>query len=249
MDCCFANQHDGSQIAETFPDVSSPEMFDSDTESDIENREDSALPDDNTLASISSPWKPSQAELVAKSDSYLLGRINKFLSGVPPPPRHTICQNDCSDFLQLIYKNSQYFWTGYPLLNANLESAENAKSQKQVTTEVNNINTYQCTKGTPRNLANAFDACELPASNTENTQLSVYNNSDSSNNLSAQQSVPMEIRNPVNMMKEPIRVPSIVINSDESLEQSPLLYRTINEEEVTTLMWPEAYLHKFHGIQ
>ncbi|XP_012220322.1 uncharacterized protein mi [Linepithema humile] len=247
MDCCFANQHDGSQIAETFPNVSSPEMFDSETESDMENRDDSALPEDNTLTAIS-PQKPSQAELIAKSDGYLLNRINKFLSGVPPPPRHTICQNDCSDFLQLIYKNHQYFWTGYPLLNANSESAESTNAQKQTTTEISDRNIYQCTKGTPRNLTNAFDACELPANNTENTQSSVNNNSDSSDNLSTQQSVPMEIRNPVNMIKEPIRVPSIVINSNASLEQSPFFYHTINEEEATILTWPQAYLHKFHGI-
>lgn len=247
MDYCFANQHDGSQIAETFQNVSSPEMFDSDTESDVDNRDVCALPDDNTLAPIS-PQKPSQAELVAKSDGYLLSRINKFLSGVPPPPRHTICQNDCSDFLQLIYKNHQYFWTGYPLLNSNLESAESTNSQKQITAEIVNRNIYQCTKGTPRNLTNAFDACNLPANNTENTQLSVNNNSDSSDNLSTQQSIPMEIRNPVNVIKEPIRVPSMV-NSNTFLEQFSFFYQTINEKDATTLTWPQAYLHKFHGIQ
>lgn len=243
MDCCFANQYDSSQIAETFPNVSSPEMFDSDTESDIDNKNVETLANVNTLAVIP-PREPTQAELIAKSDSYMLIRINKFLSGVPPPPRHTTCQSDCSDFLQHIYENRQLFYIGYPLSNGS-ESTESTKPQQQKTAETSDRNiSYQCTKGTPRNLTNAFDACDLPANNAEGI------NNNGNDNSNVQYSVPIqEIKNPINTIKETVKVPPIVDGSNVSHEQSPLLYHTIDEKEAKVLMWPEAYSHKFHGIQ
>lgn len=248
MDCCFANQYDGSQIVETFSNVSSPEMFDSDTESDTDNKNVEILANDNTLAVIP-PREPTQAELIAKSDSYMLIRINKFLSGVPPPPRHTTCQSDCSDFLQHIYENRQLFYIGYPLSNSS-ESMEGTKPQQQRTAETNDRNiSYQCTKGTPRNLTNAFDACDLLTNSAEDTKLGI-NNSDN-DNLNVQYSVSVqEIKNPVNTIKETVKVLPIVNSSNLiSHEQSPLLYHTIDEKEAKALTWPEAYSHKFHGIQ
>lgn len=249
MDCCFANQYDSSQIAETFPNVSSPEMFDSDTESDTDNKNVEILADDSTLAVIPPREQPTQAELIAKSDNCMLVRINKFLSGVPPPPRHTTCQSDCSDFLQHIYENRQLFYIGYPLSNGNSESTESTNSQQQRTTEINDKNvSYQCTKGTPRNLTNAFDACDLPANNAESTKLGTNSDSDSVN-LNVQQSVSKEIlKNVVNTIKDTVKVPSTVDNSDVSHERSPLLYHTIGEKEAKVLAWPQAYSHKFHGI-
>lgn len=248
MDCCVANQYDRSQIVEAFPNISSPEMFDSDTEKKVDNKTVNALPDVNILVAFSSQKKPSQMELVTKSDNNLLIKINKFLRGVPPPPRHTICQKDCSDFLQNIYANRHFFWTEYPLSNENLEAADSTKSQKQTIgreREARNIS-YQCTKGTSRNLTNAFDTCNLSVNNAESIQLDINN---TSNKNIQNNSVSIEIQNSVNTIKETARVPPIVDNLNVSREQSLLLYHTIGEREATTLTWPQAYSHKFYGIQ
>ncbi|XP_024868449.1 uncharacterized protein LOC112452458 [Temnothorax curvispinosus] len=246
MDCCFANQYESSQITETFPNVSSPEMFDSDTESDTDNRNIDTLADNGRLT-VMAPREPTRAELIAKSDSYMLVRINKYLSGVPPPPRHTTCQSDCSDFLQHIYENRQLFCNGYPLSNGDSESTESTKPEEQRTTETNDRNvSYQCTKGTPRNLTNAFDACDLPANSTEATKSGLTKNDSPNSNV--QHGVSKEIKNSVNTIEATVQVPPVGDNADVSHEQSPLLYQTIDEKEVKALTWPQAYSHKFHGI-
>lgn len=253
MDCCFANQYDSSQIAETFPNVSSPEMFDSDTESDVDDKNIETSTDNSTLTVIP-PRVATQAELIAKSDGYMLLRINKFLSGVPPPPRHTTCQSDCSDFLQHIYKNRQLFYTGYPLSdNGSSESTKNAENlpQQQRIAETNDGDgnvSHQCARGTPRNLTDAFDACDLPDLCAEGTKLGI--NNSGSDNSSVQYSVSgEEIKSVFNTIKETVKVPPIVNNSDVSHEKSPLLYHTVNEKEAKALAWPQAYCNKFHGIQ
>lgn len=240
MDCCCANQSNSSQSTEVFPNVSSPEMFYSDAENEVDNKHVDILSNDSTLAAISSQ-KPSQAELVAKADSYLLARINKYVSGVPPPPRHTICQSDCSDILQRIRENSQFFWTGYPLSNGNLESEENAKFTKQIAEFTNRNISHQCTK----NLTNAFNTCDLSV-NADSAQLGV--NSSVNDNLNMYD-VAEVLRNPSNVIEQTMRFSSNVDNSNVSQEQSPLLYHTIGEIEAAALPWPQAYSHKFHGIQ
>lgn len=247
MDCCFASPNYNSQITETYPNVCSPEMFDSDGENEIDNKKVTASPDDQTLAAIS-PQKPTQAELVVKSDNYLLARINKYLSGVPPPPRHTICQSNCSDFLQRIYENRQLFWTGYPLPNESSESEKDVKSTKQLSSEITNRNiSYQCTKGPSRNLTNAFNACDLSIS-TDSTKLGAKSDNDNSDNLSLQYNLYEEAKSSVNVMKQITRVPSVEDSSNVE-KQSPLLYHTVSEVEATALTWPQAFSHKFHGIQ
>ncbi|XP_018051013.1 PREDICTED: uncharacterized protein LOC108688958 [Atta colombica] len=246
MDCCFTNQYENSQIRETFPNVSSPEMFDSDTESDTYKKNVEALTDDDSTLAMIPPQEPTQAELIAKSDNYMLVRINKFLSGVPPPPRHTTCQSDCSDFLQHIYENRRLFYIGCPLSNGSSEITESIKQQRPI--ETKNIS-YQCTKGTPRNLTNAFDACDLSADSAEDTKLGINNND--CDNLNVQYNVPKEINNSFNTIKETVTILSgqnSDKNSDLSQEHSPLLYHTIGEEEAKALTWPQAYSHKFHGI-
>lgn len=245
MDCCFANQYDSSQITETFPNVSSPEMFDSDTESDTDNKNVETLTVANTLAVIPSR-EPTQAELIAKSDSYMLIRINKFLSGVPPPPRQTTCQSDCSDFLQHIYKNRQLFYIGYPLSTESLESTESTQQLRIAETNDGNASN-RCAKGTLKNLTTAFNTCDLPVDSAKDTKLDINNSNNDDSNV--QYSVPKELKNPVNAIKETVQVPPIVDNSDVSHERSPLLYHTIDENEAKTLTWPQAYSHKFHGIQ
>lgn len=251
MDCCVANQYDCLQVAETLPNISSPEMFDSDTERKTDNKiKVNTLAENSPLATIS-PQKPSQVELVAKSDNNLLKRINKFMRGVPPPPRHTICQNNCSDFLQNIYENHHLFWIEYPLSNENLKAAESCtKSQKQIITgrEGRNI-PHQCTRGTPRNLTSAFDTCNSSGNNTQSTQLDTNNINGGDNNFNMRYIVPTETKNPINAIKETVRVPPILDNLNLPLNERSLLYHTIDEKEAMTLKWPQAYFHKFYGIQ
>lgn len=246
MDCCIANQYDCLQATETLPNISSPEMFDSDTERKVDNKIVNTLLDSSALAAVS-PQKPSQVELVAKSDNNLLTRINKFLRGVPPPPRHTICQNDCFDFLQNIYENRHLFCSGYPLSSENLKAVESTKSQKQIIAEREGRNISQCTRGTPRNLTNAFDTCNSPFIN--DTQLDASNINNIINGGDSNYIVLMETRNPINMIKETVRVPPILDNSNLPPNERSLLYHTIDEKEAMTLKWPQAYSHKFYGIQ
>lgn len=245
MDCCIANQYDCLQATETLPNISSPEMFDSDTERKVDNKIVNTLLDSSALAAVS-PQKPSQVELVAKSDNNLLTRINKFLRGVPPPPRHTICQNDCFDFLQNIYENRHLFCSGYPLSSENLKAVESTKSQKQIIAEREGRNISQCTRGTPRNLTNAFDTCNSPFIN--DTQLDASNINNIINGGDSNYIVLMETRNPINMIKETVRVPPILDNSNLPPNERSLLYHTIDEKEAMTLKWPQAYSHKFYGI-
>lgn len=248
MDCCFASPNYNSQITGTFPNVSSPEMFDSEGENEVDSKKDTASSDDHTLVTIS-PQKPSQAELVVKSDNYLLGRINKYLSGVPPPPKHTICQSNCSDFLQRIHENRQLFWIGYPLPNESSESENNIKPANEVcdTLEITNRNiSYQCTKGPSRNLTNAFNACDL-SDNTNSTQLGVNSDNGDRNNLS--HDFYEETKSSTNVMKHTMRVSTFENKSNVFEKQSPLLYHTVSEVEVTALTWPQVFSHKFHGIQ
>lgn len=248
MDCCFASPNYNSQITGTFPNVSSPEMFDSDGENEVDDKKNTASSDDHAVGAISLE-KPSQAELVVKADNYLLARINKYLSGVPPPPKHTICQSNCSDFLQRIHENRQLFWTDCPLPNKSLESERNTKPTNQVTSEMTNRNiSYQCTKGPSRNLTNAFNACDLSIS-TDSTKLDINSDNGDSDNLSLQYNLPEETKSSINGMKQTNRVPSIENSSNVSEKQSPLLYYTISEVETATLTWPQAFSHKFHGIQ
>jgi hypothetical protein len=87
----------------------------------------------------------------------------------------------------------------------------------------------------------------LPVNSAKDTKLDINNSNNDNSNV--QYSVPKELKNPVNAIEETIQVPSIVDSSDVSHEQSPLLYHTIGEKEAKTLTWPQAYSHKFHGIQ
>jgi len=277
MEYCFTKQYNSLQVAEAYPNVSSPEMFDSDAENDINNRNDNALLSVEASAAIS-PQRPTQAELVAKSDNYLLTRINKFLSGIPPPPKHTMCQYDCSDLLQRIYENRRFFSIKCPLLDKISEYKENVTSPKQSTiTETNMDISHECTKTIPRNLTDAFDACDLSINNANSMQLD-----DVSDNLNARLSMPKEInkletnvikdtgRTPsfdklessvrlsmpketneleTNVIKDIGRIPFDKLESSVSDKQSPVLYYTLDETKATNLMWPEAFAHKFHGIQ
>lgn len=256
MDCCYIDKHENSRNERTFANVSSPEMFDSDaenTDTNIETIAQDVLPE-----VANSPEKPSQAELVARSDHNLLARINKLLSGVPPPPKHTICRSDCSEFLLRIYENRHLFWTS-PFSEKKSQQNTNHKSSEGQND--NRDSFYERTRNTSRNLSNAFDACDSEHQNTlsnnvttvnvqkdvsgnnSNVELSNYNVTesvpDTSENVmlpSSSNEMPLEDEN--NAKKLP----------SNCLNQESLFYHTVNEKEAIALTWPEVYQHKFHGI-
>jgi hypothetical protein len=123
MDC---NYDESSNISKHFElqNAPSPELFDSDADDEAEST-NTTLNFQNVLdeprVSLSSPKKFTTAEQLLKADKYLLKRINKFLSGVPPPPNHTISQKDCDDFLVYIKQNRHYFWADpFKLENKNV---------------------------------------------------------------------------------------------------------------------------------
>lgn len=91
---------------------SSPELF-SDGEQDDGVATTLSTNDTSTFQKTQtqpSPIKLTQEELIHRADCYVARRINKFLSGVPPPPNYTVCPKDCNDFLVNIRQNRQYFW-------------------------------------------------------------------------------------------------------------------------------------------
>ncbi|KAK2576777.1 hypothetical protein KPH14_005421 [Odynerus spinipes] len=224
MDCCYIKQNESTAAEKVFSNVSSPEMFDSDVEN--KDNEEQEAPIAEYASPKSNKENPSQATLIEKSDNYLLARINKFLSGVPPPPRHTICQSNCNDLLLRIQQNRQYFWTAYPIpekKNVRLEEID--RSPKQGKLENNQRFPFCHANNTPRNLISAFDACDLHTDNVSKEEPST-----------------------TTRMVGNIEQETDVNNPSNSHDKSLLLYNTVGEREVSTLSWPDVYFHKFHGI-
>lgn len=228
--------------------ASSPEMFESDLENEISRNESFSkkkkkrkpadeLPE-ATLEKTNPEVKLTQAELVAQSDKYLLARINKFLTGVPPPPKHTICQNDCSEFLLRIYENQRFFWSetatnveASQIKRREEEEDEGEDEEEETKSECKENQfaravTYQRTRSTSRNLSHAFDACEK----------------DSAENWLKGDNIRTHAQ--VNAASQ---VNALSDSSEAPLEQK-VLYCTINETKASLLGWSEAYRHKFHGI-
>lgn len=117
MDCTYDESSDQSKSETTVTKVEeenpqSPDIFESDADDEADSTTSTFQ---NVLSSqqpvsLPSPKKLSTAEMIIRADKWLLRRANKFLSGVPPPPSHTISQKDCGDFIIEIYKNRQQFW-------------------------------------------------------------------------------------------------------------------------------------------
>lgn len=246
MDCCYIEQNEATGMDKVFPNVSSPEMFDSDVENKHNEQQEVASIIEETLVKTS-PQKPSQATLIAKSDNYLLARVNKYLTGVPPPPSHTICQSDCNDLLHYIQQNQQYFWTTSPMSEEkNVRQEEIDKSFNQGTLENNELFSFYNTNNTLRNLANTFDECE---SNTNNISGEIYvQNSDNDTNNS--QKKDHNLNKNIMTRTQILDVLEQQVNNSNHLQnKSLILYNTVGEKEVENLPWSEAYFHKFHGIQ
>lgn len=258
MDCCYSNGDGSLTIQKELPNISSPEMFDSDNEDD-KNKE--TLTHEETTI-ITSPVKPSQADLVAKSDNNLLTRMNKLLTGVPPPPKHTICRTDCAELLLRIYENRQLFWTPCVLAETQLGQDINEESPEQQKENISTNHSYQRTKSTSRNLSTAFDACDpqYPSNVNDNVDTRDVKNNICSDNNRIKEIVPrdeksvldtaegtMKVLDPEEM-QELVQKNAAKQLSSASVQEQLLLYYTINEKEAATLTWPEAYCHKFHGI-
>lgn len=238
MDCCYSSKDGSPTTQKELPNISSPEMFDSGDEDDKKDNESFV----NEIPIIVSEKleKPSQADLIAKSDNDILAKINKLLSGVPPPPKLTICRIDCSELLLRIYENQHLFWTPCVLPEKYIQQDLNREQQK----ENISTNNYRHIKSTSRNLSTAFDACDPQyQSNISNNIDTVDLKNICSDNFRIKKAVPNNEQVQATTTVNKVKQESVVI-----VPQQSLLYFTINEKNVNTLTWPEAYYHKFHGI-
>ncbi|XP_031838099.1 cyclin E-interacting protein minus [Nomia melanderi] len=241
MDCCYFNRNGSFETKRELPNISSPEMFNSDDEDDRQN--DEVIEHEPEAIPIS-PEKPSQADLIAKSDNNLLGRINKFLSGIPPPPKHTICRADCSELLLRIYENSHLFWTPNVLPEKQSRPDVNQDSPEQQKENISTNNSVQLSRNTPRNLSTAFDACDPQCQNNISNNLDTKDvkNNICRDNFRIEQVVPT---NKKNISDNQISTTTKSLKTDQ---EQLLLYHTVSEKEAASLTWPEAYFHKFHEI-
>ncbi|KZC11681.1 PREDICTED: uncharacterized protein LOC107189793 [Dufourea novaeangliae] len=260
MDCCYSNRNGSLAAEKELPNISSPEMFNSDDEDDQQKNE---TLEDETVAVPASPEKPSQADLVATSDNNLLAKINKFLSGVPPPPKLTICRTDCSELLLHIYENRHLFWTPNVLPPEKQAQPDiRQESPEQQKENISTNNSYQRTKSTSRNLSNAFDACDPQCQNNISNNLETKDvmSNISRDNFRIDQVVPSNKNNALHadesttntLRTDQVQVPATEDNTKQTLSSSTLeqmlLYHTVDEKEVADLTWPEAYCHKCYGI-
>ncbi|KAK9310740.1 hypothetical protein QLX08_000051 [Tetragonisca angustula] len=250
MDLSYFNRDANPKIENELSNISSPEMFDSDNEDDKKNNEPLVI----ERSIVASPKKPSQADLITNSDNNLLAKINKLLSGVPPPPKLTICRIDCSELLSRIYENQPLFWTQYLLPEKNTEDI-NGESPEQQKENIS-TNNYQHTKSTSRNLSTAFDACD-PINNIINNVDTIDLKNTCSDTFRLKKVVPNNEKSIINASisgTKFLNLKEVQENATEnkikqqSESKQSLLYYTVNEKEAITLTWPEAYYHKFHGI-
>ncbi|XP_017876218.1 uncharacterized protein LOC108622686 [Ceratina calcarata] len=246
MDCCYTNKDGNTTPNKELANISSPEMFDSDHENEEHNEPPVIEP-----RPIASPQKPSQADLVAKSDSKLLARISKLLCGVPPPPKLTICRTDCSELLMRIYDNEHLFWTPCILSGKQKEGETSLEQKENIST-----NTYPHTKSTLRNLSTAFDACDPQYQNNVSDNLSNVHLKDAgSDNFRIETVVPTNDKSIVSsvngttvMNSEQIPETKVKHVSFAAAQSQSLLYYTVDQKAAVDLVWPEAYYHKYHGI-
>lgn len=255
MDCCYDESNSTSAKLEVIPEVSSPEMFNSDSDDDLDNSKTStSLKNGRNKFSIpTNSTKPkTQEELVAQSDNNLLSRINRYLSGVPPPPKHTICQSDCSEFLVNIRKNAHLFWCNP------LETEVNSQTIKTTTPSVdvkeeNSTTTsifHNRVRNSSRNLSVAFDACDL---SRDSETKSVSHTNSAVDDSSCTESVDTSIFTDKTSSFSTATSASHVVPNENSLmttmKSDQTIFNTVNVEVAASMSWPEAYQHKCFGIQ
>ncbi|XP_044745392.1 uncharacterized protein LOC123307229 [Coccinella septempunctata] len=96
-----------------FSEVGSPDLF-----SD----------DESSKAKPSASPKIIEERFVHKFDHRLIKRVQKTLSGVPPPPDLTITRLTVDDILEKLEANKSYFWTTENLTQATIEKSEGEKA-------------------------------------------------------------------------------------------------------------------------
>lgn len=249
MDCLYnCESTDVSKHSEL---AASPEMFESDID-DVDELDSTTVLSSLQCSAIEvpfSPKKPTREELVLESDRCLLTRIHKFLSGVPPPPNHTISQSDCDDFLVYIRQNRGYFWADpFDLELSEEKQTEIAKStllpskggeKNDVTILSRDGRLSYPSKAGLRNLTTAFDACQQ-LSNSKGIEffetMSTCIFSERLFNASCSSAASIEITARDQRSK--------LYKSEESLA----LYRSTTVEEIASLTWPQVQRHKCHDL-
>ena len=264
MDCCYDESNGTFAKLERMQDVSSPEMFDSDIEENLGNFDTTSSFKSRLRTEISisiSPYKPTQEELVARSDCNLLSRINKYLSGVPPPPSHTICQSDCNDLLINIRKNAHLFWSNPLELESDSRVVKPTSPSIELNKESSHSSTFQHrVKSSSRNLSTAFDACD--GSRDSESKLDFQDNctvddqsiDSCSTDLMDNASILIDKTTSLSAASSTSRLDARMSTSGSKSttfksSDQPVLYNTISVEDGASLQWPEAYQHKCFGIQ
>ncbi|XP_034951799.1 uncharacterized protein mi [Chelonus insularis] len=271
MDCNYSETTETPKKVKNFNnannDVSSPELFNSDDE---DNTNTTSRPFRRILSQplqppIVTPREVTQEERITQSDSYLLHRINKFLTGVPPPPRLTICQNDCSDFLTYIKQNKNLFWVD-PWKNDKAPSEDAAINNVQKTNDEVNIKYPSPRARSLRNLTNAFDACDNSSSSalaikseassddfSQSLNKLILNNTEpnmvesmtgSELSLSSTSTNTASISTEIELNYKDTK--SVTFN--EKPKRHLAIYQTASETEIESISWPAAYKHRAQGI-
>ncbi|CAD6222682.1 GSCOCG00001089001-RA-CDS [Cotesia congregata] len=178
-------------------DATSPDLFksdDEDTDKPPISKNFKRILSQPTVKKIP-PHKLTQEELIIQSDSYLLTRTNKSVTGIPPPPKFTMCQSDCTDFLTHIRNNRKYFWAD-PFSDDDKISSDEVATSTTInsTTTTTSTDSRSSTKfdlkapiiseiistsrpRSLRNLTNAFDACDQSSSLASVMRIELSNDS------------------------------------------------------------------------
>ncbi|XP_015114619.1 uncharacterized protein LOC107039497 [Diachasma alloeum] len=263
MDCSYSEPAGTPRTHPTVTDPTSPDLFNTDSESDSPRPKNSSFTRILSQPSITiSPRKPSLSEQILRSDEYLFKRISKSLTGVPPPPSHTISQSDCTDFLNCIKQNREYFW------------ANPFKDEKSLETVPESVKSPQKCEGKPlmirrpgglRNLTNAFDACDASSSSISTTKTSDTNTTTDFADTSVQSTTDLsrDLSRDVQKSLEGSETTSVVSESnlpvikdvstkrvtfDVPEEEHLAIFKTIEESHAKALPWPIIYQHKSQGI-
>ncbi|XP_058797580.1 uncharacterized protein LOC131667860 [Phymastichus coffea] len=255
MDCNY--DESSSNLSKHFelPEEQSPELFESDADDEAESTTSTfpivAISQEPSQPTQPSPKKLTPAELILKADRYIRRRVHKFLSGVPPPPNHTISQRDCDDFLAEIKRNRSYFWAdpfeGEISKEANVstssETSTYSKAESSTNMSTDEKKIFHPPKGSLRNLSTAFDACEQLSNSRHDNNESLMNFPDNGNSFSS-------LLNNSSFLS----VSTLALNEESKLgdsgiqEQPPMSYMSMNVNEVTKLPFKDAFAHRCHDI-
>ncbi|XP_011310918.1 uncharacterized protein mi isoform X2 [Fopius arisanus] len=266
MDCNYSESSGTPRIHPRVTDPTSPDLFNTDSETDSPRPKSSTFTRILSQPSVTiSPRKPSLSEQILRSDEYLFRKISKSLTGVPPPPSHTISQSDCTDFLHCIKQNREYFWANPFKDEKNLETApESVKSPPKNEGK----STIIRRPGGLRNLTNAFDACDASSSSISITRTSDTNTTTDFFETSAHSTTDLSrdfSRDVQTCQKSLEGSETTSIASESNLpvvrdvstkrvtfdvpeEDHLAIFKTIEESHARALPWPVIYQHKSQGI-